>query len=270
MDYLMRDDAPFSTDQWTAIDSAVVNAAKDTLVGRRFLPLYGPLGPGAASTKIDAPQKEEVFEDGFAFMQDRALFQLPQLYEDFWLYWRDIAAAERAAAPLDISAAKQAGQAIAQREDTMVFYGVDKLGVSGLANTKGANTQKRSDWASGEGAFSDVAAATATLLQKGRIGRHTLIVSMDLYVQLQRIQGNTGVLESDRVKKLVDGRLYYSTVLKPQTALVVCAQAQYMDIAVGQDIKTSYTEAVDLNHHLRVLETALVRVKSPDAIVVLK
>ena len=32
----------------------------------------------------------------------------------------------------------------------------------------------------------------------------------------------------------------------------------------------AYTEAVDLNHHLRVLETALPRVKSPDAVVVIK
>lgn len=270
MDYLMRDDAPFSSDLWQQIDAAVTGAAKDTLVGRRFLPLYGPLGPGASVAKIDAPGKEEVFDDGFATMQGRELYQIPQLYEDFWLYWRDLATSERVNTPVDVATAREAGQAIARREDTMVFYGVKQLGIEGLLTAKGVNTQKRSDWSTGEGAFTDVAAAVSTLLQKGRIGRHTLIMSMDLFVQLQRIQPNTGVLESDRIKNLLGGRLYYSTVLQPKTALVVCPQPQYLDIAVGQDIRTSYTEAVDLNHHLRVVETALIRVKAPDAVVVMK
>lgn len=270
MDYLMRDDAPFTPELWQQIDAAVTSAAKDTLVGRRFLPLYGPLGPGASVAKVDAPGRQEVFEDGFAVMQGRQLYQIPQLYEDFWLFWRDMATSERTATPVELAAAREAGQAVARREDTVVFYGSKALGVDGLLTAKGISTQKRSDWSAGEGAFTDVATAVSTLLQKGRIGRHTLIVSMDLYIQLQRIQPNTGVLESERIKNLLGGRLYYSTVLQPKTALMVCPQPQYLDIAVGQDIRTAYIEAVDLNHHLRVLETALVRVKAPDAVVVIK
>ncbi|MDL2327110.1 bacteriocin family protein [Ruminococcaceae bacterium OttesenSCG-928-A11] len=270
MDYLARDDAPFSAGLWEQINAAVVDTAKQSLTARRFLPLYGPLGPGAAVVRIDGPDREEVLEDGFAAFTGRQYSEIPQLYEDFWLYWRDLAAAERDGVPVDLSAVRTAAAKLAFREDGLVFYGNPKLGITGLLTAKGVNTQKRGDWTTGEAAFADVAAATGTLLAGQKIGRHTLVVSQDLYVQLQRIQPGTGVLESERVAKLVDGRLYPSAALQPKTAVVLSAQAGYIDLAIGQDIATAYTEAVDLNHHLRIMETALPRVKDPSAIVVLK
>lgn len=47
MEFLMRDDVSLSAEQWQAIDSAAVNAARNVLVGRKFLQIYGPLGAGA-------------------------------------------------------------------------------------------------------------------------------------------------------------------------------------------------------------------------------
>lgn len=267
-DYLGRDGAPFSEALWQQIDETVVGAAKGTLVARRFLTLRGPLGPGASVTSIDRLSREEVDEDGFSVMQGRTLVQIPQLYEDFWLYWRDLEASDEAGAEVNLSAASMAAQSLALREDRMVFYGIKSLGIDGLANAKGANRQKRGDWSQGEGAYADVAKAMTTLLEKGRIGRMTLVVSPDVLVQLERIQPGTGVLESQRIEKLLGSRIYMSVSLTPGTALLLSAQPQYMDLLVGQDIRTAYTEAVELNHHLRVLETAIVRVKAPDAIVV--
>ncbi|MFV0414272.1 MAG: family 1 encapsulin nanocompartment shell protein [Oscillospiraceae bacterium] len=270
MDYLGREGAPISAELWDAIDGAVVSTAKETLVGRRFLPLHGPLGPGVGIAAVDQPGKQEVFENGFAVAASRTVLQIPQLYQDFWILWRDLEEAARVGVPLDVSGARQAAQAISRREDEMVFYGVKSLGIDGLLTAKGSLSVKRSNWEEGEGAFADVVAAVTLLQQKGRYGKYTLVVSPDLYVQLQRIQPGTGILESERVKKLVDGKLYMSTVLQAKTALLVCAQPQFMDLAVGQDISTAYTEQVDLNHHLRILETAVPRIKAPDAIVVIK
>lgn len=267
-DYLGRDGAPFSADLWQQIDGAVIESAKETLVGRRFLTLKGPMGPGAGVVSIDRLTYEEKDEDGFAVINGRQLVQLPQLYEDFWLYWRDLEYTDGSGMDANVTAARMAAQNLALHEDRMVLYGIPSLGVEGLANAKGANTMKRGDWSQGEGAYADVAQAMATLLGKGRIGRLRLLVSPDVLVQLERLQPGTGVLESQRIEKLLGGKILMSVSLQPKTALLVSAQPQYMDLAVGQDIRTAYTEAVDLNHHLRVLETAVVRVKAPDAIVV--
>lgn len=267
-DYLGRDGAPFSVELWNAIDSAVVSTVKETLVARRFLTLHGPLGPGVRFAAVDKLGREEVDEDGFAVMQGRNLVQLPQLYEDFWLYWRDLEASSDAGMDINLTAARMASQALSLREDKMAFYGIKSLGIEGLANAKGSNTLKRSgSWGDGEFAYSDIAKGMTTLLQKGRIGRLTLVVSPDVLVQLERIQPGTGVLESKRIEKLLSSKIYMSVSLEPNTALLVSAQPQYMDLVVGQDIKTAYTEGVELNHHLRILETAVPRVKAPDAIV---
>ena len=142
------------------------------------------------------------------------------------------------------------------------------MGVAGLLNAPGANKIKRSDWSTGENAFTDVAKGIATLDEKGYIGRYALVLSPDLYLDLQRIQPGTGLMEIDRVSRMVDGRVFRAPVLGMNKAVLVCCEPQYMDLVLGQDMTTAYLELVDLNHHLRVLETVLPRTKRQDAIVV--
>jgi len=76
------------------------------------------------------------------------------------------------------------------------------------------------------------------------------------------------MMEIDRVSKMVDGRIYRASVLGMKQAVLVCCEPQYMDLVVGQDMATAYLELVDLNHHMRVLETVLPRLKRQDAVVV--
>ncbi len=271
MDYLARGEAPFEPELWNQIDAAVTGAVKETLVARRFLPLFGPLGEGVSAVRMDRPGAEEVHEEGFASFTGRSAKQLPLMYEDFWLYWRDLASQERGGAPVDLAPALQAAQALALREDKMVFYGVPSLDIEGLLTAKGSMSLKRSDWGAGEGAFTDIAAGISALLEHGRIGRHCLVLSPDLWIQLQRIQPGTGLLESERIAKLLDGRVFFTPVLKAKTAVLLCAQAQYMDLALGIDYHTAYSETDEnRNHHLRVMQTFLPRIKAPDAIVLYK
>ncbi len=268
MEYLGRDGAPLAGQLWNGIDDAVIKAAANVLTGRRFLTLHGPVGAGAQFAKIDRKGKQEDFGDGFVKTANRQVVEVPQLFADFWLYWRDLEATGGTGA--DLSAAQFAAQTLALQEDKMIYYGLPELGLEGLLSAKGVTSLKRSDWGSGEGSFSDVANALAKLEQAGYVGRYALIVSSDLFVQLQRIQPGVGLLELDRVKSLLDKRVYKATALKPGTALLVCAEPYCVDLLLGQDITTAYLEQVDLNHHLRIMETALLRIKCPDAIVVFK
>ena len=48
----------------------------------------------------------------------------------------------------------------------------------------------------------------------------------------------------------------------------ISPEPQYMDLAVGADLSVGYLEQRDLNHCFRILETAALRIKRPDAIVV--
>ena len=235
MDYLSREAAPFGDALWEQIDTTIVETLS--------------------------------FEDGVVQTTGRKFVELVQLYEDFPLFWRDLEASERTGVPVDLSAAARAAQASAKAEDQLIFFGNKALGVDGLLTVPGSNTIKMDDWAEGQNAFANIAAGASMLVEKDMLGRLALVMGPDLYFKLQRIQPGTGVMEIDRIKSLLDGRVYRSNALAGK-AVLVCAEAQYMDLAIGQDLAAAYLELVNLNHYFRILETAALRVKNSEAIVV--
>ena len=99
------------------------------------------------------------------------------------------------------------------------------------------------------------------------MGRYALVVSPDLFLDLQRLQPNTGLLEIDRIKKLIGDNVYMTSVMGPGKAVLVCAEPEYLDLAIGLDLSVGYLELAD-NHTFRIMETAALRVKDPAAIVV--
>ena len=201
MDYLARESAPFSPETWEKIDSAVIDNAKKHMVCRRFLNIYGPLGPGASTVPVDGPNKAESLENGLGRITGRKLVELPQFYEDFTLLWRDIEESEKLDRPLDLSAAASAAQRSAKREDELILFGNKALGAEGLMTAAGSYKIKRGTWNEGEDAYKDVAHAIAYLSSNSKLGRYALVLSPELYLDLQRLQPNVGLLELDRISK---------------------------------------------------------------------
>ena len=267
MDYLARETAPFTAEVWEKIDGAVVDTLKRHLVCRRFLRLFGPLGAGVTAVPVDSPAKEEELSSGVGRITGRKLVELPQFYEDFSLLWRDIEQSEKNGWPLDLSAAVRAAQKAAKREDDLVLFGSEELGTEGLLNAKGSYRIKRGNWKEGEDAFQDVACGIAHLSSGCYLGRYALILSPDVYLDLQRIQPGINMLELDRIAKLVGGHVYATGAFGANKAVLICAEPQYIDLAVGADFGVGFLELMDLNHHFRILETAALRIKEPNAIV---
>lgn len=268
MDYLARESADLSAELWNRIDDAVINTARQQLTARRFLKTYGPLGPGATTVAVDGVAKEEVLEGGIGRIVGRTQLELPMLYEDFTLLGRDLELATQTGMPLDLAPAVTAAKKAARREDSLVLNGSQLLGTEGLLTAKGANKMKRADWNKGENGFSDVAAAVSQLAKTGYLGRYALAVAPDLFLALQRLQPNTGMLEIDRIKKLIGDNVYMTSAIDQGKAVLVCAEPEYLDLALGLDLSVGYAELVDFNHHFRIMETAALRIKDPAAIVV--
>lgn len=269
MDYLTRGDAPFSDETWEKVDGIVLETAKNTLSARRFIPVYGPLGGGVQHVTINSADREEVIEDGFIKDVGNTTIALPQIFSEYWLYWRDLENAERLDTPYDFTAVYGAAKRICKAEDRLIYYGNKDLGVTGLLNTPGTQSVKRSDWSKGENAFMDVAKAAQAFDESEVWGKYSLIMGPDLYYELQRLQPDTGMTELERLGKLVSGGIYKSNSIAGQAALV-CGEPQYLDIAIGQDMVTAYIELADMNHHFRIMETIALRIKEPKAIVVFK
>ena len=54
--------------------------------------------------------------------------------------------------------------------------------------------------------YKDVAHGISYLSSNSMLGRYALVLSPELYLELERLQPNVGLLELDRIAKLVGGR----------------------------------------------------------------
>jgi len=274
-EYLQRDQAPFGPAEWAAIDQAVVRTAQSVLVGRRFINLVGPFGPGIEALPNDVLTgggggRIDLLgnaDDDQLTIGSRRFLPLPLLYKDFWIHWRDLESSRVLGVPLDTGKAAAASAATAQTEDRLIFDGEPDLGLPGLRTVAGRQELPMANWNSMGAAFSDVVEGVRVLTEAGFTGPYALAVSPRLYADLNRIFDATGVLELEQVEKLARRGVYATAVLPEPGALLVDSGAQNMDIAVGLDLSTAYVESSNLNHHLRVMESLVLRIRRPGAIV---
>ena len=169
-------------------------------------------------------------------------------------------------APLDVGKTAAAAAATAQAEDRLILDGDPGLDVRGLRTVEGRQVLPMSDWAAEGRAFNDVVNGVRALTQHGFTGPYTLIVSPQLYANLNRVFDDTGVLEIEQIEKLARRGVFATGILSEPAALLVDSGAQNMDLAVGLDLAVAYVESSNLNHHFRVLESLVPRVRRPGAV----
>ncbi len=123
MDSLNRGQAPFPAEVWKMIDDAAVGAARDRLTARRFLDLEGPFGVGLTAIEVgnDDYCRQPGPEEAGAVM-GRAI-PLPMLRKSFRLSLRRLAAHVQNGQPLDLNPAQEAAEAVADREEEMIYSG---------------------------------------------------------------------------------------------------------------------------------------------------
>jgi len=243
-EFLMRDDAPLTEEEWEQLDSVVEGAARQFLVGRRFIELGGPFGLGAEVVPVGTGE-------------GRRQVQLKVIQSDFPLLWQDIAANRRLHIPIELGAAAQAAILCAQAEDGRIF--------EELLSLKGRNTVSLLDWGEVGSPFQNVVDATQALVEDGFFGPYAVGVSPALYNQTQRYGGGMR-LESKLITDVASGGLFQSPVLKAGQGLVASMGKHNLDLAIGQDLITAYMGNEELNHLFRVMETLALRVKRPQAI----
>jgi len=154
MSYLSRENSNLPTELWEQIDSTVVNTARNILISRRFLHIFGPLGIGTESIHIDDSESlDEISDDGFIVTKGRKYVEIPIIYDDFTIFTKDLENSRKFGYPVDLSKAASAAENSSRKEDRLVFFGNSANGYDGLLTAPGTNKIKRSDWSSGENAF---------------------------------------------------------------------------------------------------------------------
>lgn len=275
---LLRADNPLSDAEWNRLQEVVVKVARRRLVGRRFIDLYGPLGPGVQTVKYErfnnatpgALDFQGSSSSGAIQVEASKYAPIPILYKDFSIHWRDLEAAHRFGVPLDTSSVAGASAFCAMREDRMIFHGEPDLDIEGLLNATGSNRLELSDWDEVGSGFRDTVAATRILNESGHYGPYAMVLSPKRFAQLHRVYEQTGVLEVKTIRDLATDGIYQSDVLEEDQGVVVATGFAHVDLAMSMDLRLAFLGQEDLNLQFRVLECCLLRIKHPDAICVLE
>jgi len=277
-DFLGHAENPLREEEWARLNETVIQVARRSLVGRKLLDLYGPLGAGVQSIPHDeytgvSPGAIDIVgeqETATVFTDARKFKTIPLIYKDFLLHWRDIEAARSHNMPLDVSAAAGAAALCAQMEDELIFHGDPKLGHEGLMNATGRLTVTLGDWAEPGQGYVSIVEATRKLNEHGHYGPYAVVLSPRLYSLLHRIYEKTGVLEIETIRQLAADGVFQSNRLRGDSGVVVSTGRENMDLAVAMDMVTSYLGASNMNHPFRVLESLILRIKHPDALCTLE
>lgn len=263
---LLRNESPLTAEQWQLIDKTVSETVARILVGRRLLDLYGPLGFGAYTV----PLYTYVGKDSEP-VRAKIVRQLPMSTQmkSFAVSVKDLELMN-SGQPFDCAPAAAAATQMAFAEDRLIFNGDEEEGAEGLLNAKGRLTMPLGDWEKEGQALSDISAATATLISKGFYPPYFVVMHPLLHAKLQRVYGKRGILEIELLEKQATGGVFASPAVPENKVLVIAAQSQYVDLAVGLDIATGFVETVDLVHYFRLMATTALRIKQPGAICTLE
>ncbi len=272
-------DVPFSPEQLKRTEDEIVREARRTLIGRRFINVFGPLGPGVESISFDTYPKDEIAEIHVEGRNDPSPIgahtaeeyrRIPLIYKDFLLHWRDLQWSRDTGTPIDAGNAIMATHVVAHREDDLIFNGQAELGIPGLLHAPGANHVKGKDWKKFGAAFQDVVAAIEGLQKNGHHPPFAIVLSTDAFSSLVKAGSESPVLEVDQIAKMCGDGVFQTHVLPPKTAVLVSTGDQNFDIAVAEDLSLAYLGPRDMNHAFRVYESLVLRVKRPKAICVLQ
>ena len=265
---------PLNESQFAFVLEECVREARRTLVGRRFLGLYGPLGAGIESIALEeyGPDREAEIEltgkhDPEPIVAERAKYvRVPILYKDFVLHWRDVELSRKLGAPLDASRAVRAAHFVADREDQLLFRGEPRFGIHGLLDAPGRNTVKRGDWAQYGTAYRDVVKATETLLEHNHHRPFALAVSAKDYARLVQQREGQFAPELDAILRLCDDGVYTSPAIPEGKSVLLSTGDQNFDIAVTEDLTIAYLGERDQDFPFRVYECLVLRIKRAKAI----
>ncbi|MGD9613885.1 MAG: family 1 encapsulin nanocompartment shell protein [Alphaproteobacteria bacterium] len=264
MDTLNRGYAPFPEHAWEMIDNAAASAARDRLTGRRFLDLEGPFGLGLTVIEIGNDDYcRQPGPDEAGQILGHAM-QVPMIRKSFRISIRRVAAYLDNGQPLDLSPVEDAAEAVADREEELIYYGQPAFGVYGLLTVEGRQQIEGGDWSKPNETLNDVINAVTRLDEAGFHGPYALALAPALYNKLFLLFPGTDVAGIEHLRRLATAGIYKASI---EGGVLVDTRAGVL--ILGQDLRTGYSSQDGVHYHLYVSESIVLRIDEPKAICVI-
>ncbi|MET1102016.1 MAG: family 1 encapsulin nanocompartment shell protein [Pyrodictiaceae archaeon] len=138
--------------------------------------------------------------------------------------------------------------------------------LGGLRGAKGLIEVEMGDWSQPGRALDDVSKAYTAILRATRAKKYLLVVSPKRFSMLLAFHERSGVMELERIKRLV-GEVVVHPLLGDDEAYLIPVDETVLDIAVGQDATVEYIGQERGGEHVfRARETMTLRLRRPNAI----
>lgn len=263
--YMNREQSGFSDEMWQRIDETAVTAARDILTARRFLEVEGPYGAGLTSVEIGTEHyARPAAETRAAVVASRAI-GVAMLQQVFELSIRRVEGHLRMGLPLDLRPVEDAAEAVAWREEELIYHGIPEQGLAGLMNAHGRGTVELHPWEQVEQALNDVIAAADMLDGNGFRGPYALALSPTRYNRLFRRYEGSDMLQLDHLSRLCEAGVYKAPI---EGAVLVDPRLGRIDI--GQDLQVGYSANDGIHYRLFASESLVLLLDDPQAICTLE
>lgn len=265
---LNRSDAPFGHELWEQIDTAVTHTAKNYLGGRKLLYTEGPFGYNLKSVPCPDNTVEEKNNLGGTTISVCTQTPLSLISYPFTIAGRDIELFLQSGFLSLIEPVITATIACAQKEDALILYGSESVGIHGLCTTPGVQHHTLRAWNQVGDSVDDIIAAVTKLDNEGFHGPYTLGLEPALYNQLFKRypQGNT--LEIEHLKSLITDGIVKIPSLH-SGGIILASDKQYASIVLGRDLTADFEGPEEVNYRFFISESLALKLNAPSAVCIL-
>ncbi len=251
-------DAPITDEQYKEIDGAVKLSARQAMIGRRLMPIYGPLGFGKQSVTFDVVTEVGDAEVNFAWRPGasedivnltRTTKAIPVIQKAFRINARSLASSRTVGTPIDTVTARSAAYKVAKQEDAIILDGYAADGsnydVDGLYQAAGNTEGTAEDFGTATNGVAKMGLAMAVMRTDSIFPPYNVVLHPTQYGEIvNHVLTNTAVLERVVMEQQIGGGVILeSPSLTAATGLMLAAGDRgYFDLAVGVDITTEVEE----------------------------
>ncbi|MCF7984449.1 MAG: bacteriocin family protein [Thiohalocapsa sp.] len=265
MSVLNRGAAGLSGEIWERIDAAALEAAADLLTARRFLDIDGPFGIGLTSLEVGPETRVQDSGEELAASIGSLTIPVPLLQQPCALSVRRIEGHLNLGLPLDLRPVEDAAEAVARREEQLIYRGIPELGLVGLTNAEGRASVACGDWSSVEQALNDVLDAVNRLDANGFNGPYALALSPSRFNALFRRYECSDTMQLDHLSRLCEGGLF-----KAPIDGAVLLDPRVGELKLGQDLRVGFSANDGVHFKLYVSESLTLLLDDPAAICTLE
>lgn len=265
MNNLHRRLAPISSAAWEQIDEEARRTFVTRIAGRRVVDV--PDAGGSELSAITLGHVEEVRSPSSGVEARRRKVQpLVELRAPFTVTRQAVDDVARGSEDSDWQPVKDAVEALALAEDTLVFAGSDDAGVTGIIDsTSNDRVALPSDTTELPAA---VAKALTALRVAGVQGPHALLLSADLYTAASETV-DQGYPIYDHLRRLLgdEGKIVFAPSI--DGAIVLTLRGGDYTLTLGEDVAIGYLSHDEETIRLYAQESATFFVNTSEASVVL-